>query len=101
MPPAAPVQAEPTLRRFIDFTLSLQSVIAGTVSVACFMVWMGYQAAQTTNASQQTRELVVKLEKRFDDKDSKIDDMREKQSDQKSTINSLVLRVEILERARK
>lgn len=91
----------PEPRRFIDLQLSLQAVIAGAVSVACFMVWMGWQAAQQTNISLQTQASVVKLEKRFDDKDAKIEDMREKMSDQKSDFNSLKLRIEILERARK
>lgn len=98
------MRAEPPeqpIRRFIDLQLSLQSVIAGAVSIACFMVWMGWQAAQQTNISLQTQASVVKLEKRFDDKDTKIDDMREKMSDQKNDTNSLKMRVEILERARK
>lgn len=94
------VQERP-IRRFIDLQLSLQSVIAGAVAVASFMVWMGWQAAQQTNISLQTQASVIKLEKRFDDKDTKIDDMREKMSDQKSSMNSMMLRIEILERARK
>jgi peptidoglycan hydrolase CwlO-like protein len=94
-----PIVVEP--RRFIDLQLSLQAVIAGAVAVATFMVWMGWQAAQQTNISLQTQASVVKLEKRFDDKDAKIEDMREKMSDQKSDFNSLKLRIEILERARK
>jgi hypothetical protein len=89
------------VRRFIDLQLSLQSVIAGVVAVGSFMVWMGWQAAQQTNISLQTQASVVKLEKRFDDKDTKIEDMREKSSEQKSDINSLKLRVDILERTRK
>jgi hypothetical protein len=88
-------------RRFIDVQLSLQAVISGAVVVATFMVWMGWQAAQQTNISLQTQASVIKLEKRFDDKDVKIDDMRERMSDQKNDTNSLKLRIEILERARK
>lgn len=65
------------------------------------MVWMGYQAAQQTNIAAQTQASVVKLEKRFDDKDNKIEDMREKSSEQRGDINSLKLRVDILERVRK
>lgn len=76
-------------------------MISGAVVVATFMVWMGWQAAQQTNISLQTQASVIKLEKRFDDKDAKIEDMREKMSDQKSDFNSLKLRIEILERARK
>jgi peptidoglycan hydrolase CwlO-like protein len=95
----APALEQP--RRFIDFQLSLQAVISGAVVVATFMVWMGWQAAQQTNISLQTQASVIKLEKRFDDKDAKIEDMREKMSDQKSDFNSLKLRIEILERARK
>lgn len=88
-------------RKFIDLQLSLQAVIAGAVAIATFMAWMGWQAAQQTNISLQTQASVLKLEKRFDDKDNKFDDMREKMSDQKSTINGVILRVESLERARK
>src|SRR5689334_21718909 len=95
-----PAPPEQPVRRFIDLQLSLQSVIAGAVSVACFMVWMGWQAAQQTNISLQTQASVVKLEKRFDDKDNKIEDMREKASEQRGDINSLKLRVDILERVR-
>lgn len=65
------------------------------------MVWMGWQAAQQTNISLQTQASVIKLEKRFDDKDTKIEDMREKASEQRGDINSLKLRVDILERTRK
>lgn len=99
--PPTPGLSDPPPRKFIDFQLSLQAVISGTVAVACFMVWMGYQAAQQTNISLQTQASVVKLEKRFDDKDAKLEDMRDKLSDHRSTMNSLTLRVEILERARK
>jgi cell division protein FtsL len=92
---------EPPPRRFIDLQLSLQSVITGAIAVATFMLWMGWQASQQTNISLQTQASVIKLEKRFDEKDSKIDDMREKISDQKNDTSSLKMRVEILERARK
>ena len=100
MRPLPQDQTQP-VRRFIDFQLSLQSVIAGAVAVASFMVWIGWQSSQQTNISLQTQASVAKLEKRFDDKDTKIEDMREKMSDAKNDTNSLKLRVEILERARK
>ena len=98
--PPTPIQEQP-VRRFIDLQLSLQAVIAGACATASFMVWMGWQAAQQTNISLQTQASVIKLEKRFDDKDNKIEDMREKASEQRGDINSLKLRVDILERVRK
>lgn len=98
--PPTPIQEQP-VRRFIDFQLSLQAVISGAVVAGTFMVWMGWQAAQQTNISLQTQASVIKLEKRFDDKDTKIEDMREKSSEQRGDINSLKLRVDILERVRK
>lgn len=92
---------QPETRRIIDFQISLQWLISGAISIAGFMLWMGWSAAEQKNISLQTQAAVVKMEKRFDDKDSKVDDLREKMSDHKSTVNSLQLRVEILERARK
>jgi len=90
-----------TARRFIDFQLSLQAIISGAVAVGFFMLWMGWQAAVQTSNTEQLKLGVSKLEKRFDEKDTKIEDMRDKLSDQRSTIANLLLRVDALERVRK
>jgi len=96
--PALPT-AEP--RRFIDFQLSLQAVIAGAVSIAGFMLWMGWQAAQQTNNTEQLKVGIENLEKRFDDRDTKADLMRERMSSFDRTTDNLKLRVDALERVRK
>lgn len=88
-------------RRFIDFQLSLQSVIAGAVAVATFMLWMGWQAAQQTNNTEQLKIGIGKLEKRFDDRDTKTEDMRDKMFNFDRTTDNLKMRVDALERAKK
>jgi hypothetical protein len=88
----------PTQRRFIDFQLSLQAVISGTVIVATFMVWMGWQAAQQTTNTAQLQLAVAKIEKRFDDRDSRLDEMRGKQNASDRATDKLEMRVDALER---
>lgn len=86
-------------RRFIDFQLSLQALISGAVVIATFMVWMGWQAAQQTTNTAQLQLAVAKIEKRFDDRDSKLDEMRSKMNNAERASDKLEMRVDVLERA--
>lgn len=88
----------PTQRRFIDFQLSLQAVISGAVVVATFMVWMGWQAANQTTNLAQLQVTVAKVEKRLDDRDTKLDEMRGKMNASERATDKLEMRVDALER---
>ena len=81
-------------RRFIDFQLTLPALVSGAVVTCSFMLWMGWQASQQTTNTEQLKVSVAKLEKRFDDKDQRIEDMRDKLSD-------LIHRMDIFERTHK
>lgn len=92
-------QNEP--RRFIDFQLSLQAVISGTVAVGVFMVWMGYQASQQTTNLAQLQQAIGKVEKRFDERDVKVDNLKDAQYESRRQQDLIEQRVSNLERSRK
>lgn len=95
-----PPQNEPP-RRFIDFQLSLQAVISGTVVVGTFMVWMGWQASQQTTNMAQLQQTISKVEKRFDERDTKVDNLKDAQYEARRQLDLLDQRVGNLERYRK
>jgi hypothetical protein len=63
--------------RVIDMKMPLPALISGTVAVATFMMWMGWQAANQTNKMEDLILTTAKLEKRLDDRDARLDALRD------------------------
>lgn len=88
-------------RRLVDFQLSVATIISGCVTVASFMVWMGYQAAQQSNKMETLTQTMVKVEKRLDDRDIRLDALRDQVSELRSETKMNAMRIGELERGRK
>lgn len=97
----APAPTPPPTRRFFDFTLPLPSVIGGAIAIACFMVWLGGQAATNTNKLEELIKSNAKIEKRLDDRDSRLDAMRDQINAIQRLQDKADLRISVMEREAK
>lgn len=88
-------------RRLVDFQLSVATIVSGCVTVASFMVWMGYQAAQQSNNMAQLGLTMVKVEKRLDDRDARLDALRDTIGEVRTETKLNSMRIGELERMRK
>lgn len=88
-------------RRLVDFQLSVATIVSACVSVASFMVWMGYQAAQQSSKMEQLTLTLVKVEKRLDDRDTRLDALRDSVQEMRSESKVQAMRIGELERNRK
>lgn len=88
-------------RRLVDFQLSVSAIISGAVTVASFMVWMGYTASQQTSKMESMANSLAKVEKRLDDRDGRLDLLRDAVTELRSKNDMNVMRIEAIERARK
>jgi len=63
--------------KIVDFKLPLPWLIAASVSMAAFMVTLGWNASTQSNKLDQLIAANMKLEKRLDDRDARIDTLRD------------------------
>lgn len=94
-PPATPA------RRFFDFTMPLPAVITGAIAIATFMVWLGGQAATNTNKLDTLILAQAKVEKRLDDRDARLDAMRDTISTMQRSIDKADMRISVMETQKK
>lgn len=85
-------------RRFVDMQLSLSSIISGVVTVATFMLWMGWQAAQQTSNSVQLQLGITKIERRLDTIDTSNGAQRETVLDLRSEQRMHAMKIDELAR---
>jgi len=88
-------------RRLVDFQLSVASIVSGCITVASFMVWMGYQASQQSSKMEALTQTLTKVEKRLDDRDIRLDALRDAISETRTETRMNSLRIGELERLRK
>jgi hypothetical protein len=88
-------------RRLVDFQLSVSAIISGCVTVASFMVWMGYTASQQASKMENMAQTLVKVEKRLDDRDQRLDLMRDAFNELRTETKMNSMRIGELERIRK
>jgi hypothetical protein len=87
--------------RIVDFKLPLPWLISGAVAMALFMTSLGWQASTQSNKLDQLILTNVKLEKRLDDRDVRLDTLRDSQFALQRTTDTNSLRITALESARK
>lgn len=57
--------------------IPLTALVSSAVTVASFMAWMGWQAANQSNKMESLIVTTTKLEKRLDDRDARVDVLRD------------------------
>ncbi len=87
--------------RIVDFKLPLPWLISGAVAMALFMTSLGWQASTQSNKLDQLILTNVKLEKRLDDRDVRLDTLRDSQFALQRTTDTNSLRITALESSRK
>jgi hypothetical protein len=87
--------------RIVDFKLPLPWLISGAVAMALFMISLGWQASAQSNKLDTLILTNVKMEKRLDDRDVRLDTLRDAQYAQQRTTDTNSLRITALESARK
>lgn len=100
-PPPPDIPLSIPQRRIFDFTLPLPSVIVGAITIASFMVWLGGQAATNTNKLDALLVTQTKIEKRLDDRDARLENMRETMTTLQRGLDKADLRLTALERDKK
>lgn len=94
MTPSAP-------RRYVDMRVSLTWLLSAATSV---MMTLGFTLWNIAGQSNKLDQLLVtntKMEKRLDDRDARIDLLRDKLNSLERTSDNAILRLDNLERSRK
>lgn len=92
---------EPREQQFVDMRVPLPWLLS---SAAAIMVTLGATLWNIAGQSNKLDQLIVtnqKLEKRLDDRDTRIDSLRDKIFALERAADNLTLRIESLERAKK
>jgi len=87
--------------RIVDFKLPLPWLISGAVAMAIFMISVGWQASAQSNKLDQLISTNIKMEKRLDDRDIRLDTLRDAQFALQRTTDTNSLRITALESSRK
>jgi hypothetical protein len=88
-------------QRIIDFKLPLPWLISGTATVAAFMISLGWQSSAQSSKLDQLIQANQKLEKRLDDRDVRLDAMRDAIYAVQRVTDTNALRITALESTRK
>lgn len=91
----------PPSQRIIDFQLPLPWLISGAAAVAAFMISIGWQSSAQSSKLDQLIQANQKLEKRLDDRDIRLDAMRDAIYAVQRVTDTNALRITALESARK
>lgn len=91
----------PPTPRIIDFQLPLPWVISSVLALGSFMVVIGWQAAGQSNKLDQLLQANIKLEKRLDDRDIRLDTIRDSVFAVQRVTDTNSLRITALESTRK
>lgn len=87
--------------KVIDLKLPLPWLISGALTVAAFMVSLGWQSSAQSSKLDQLITANVKLEKRLDDRDIRLDAMRDSIYAVQRVTDTNSLRITALESLRK
>lgn len=91
----------PNPPRIVDLKLPLPWLISGAVATALFMATLGWNSSAQSSKLDQLITANLKLEKRLDDRDVRLDTMRDRQYATERVTDTLSLRITALEGARK
>lgn len=87
--------------RIVDFKLPLPWLISGAIIVAMFMATLGWNSSAQSSKLDQLILANMKLEKRLDDRDVRLDTMRDAIFAAQRVSDKHDLRITTLESARK
>ena len=85
-------------RRIVDMQLPLPWLISSAVGLLLFMAAMVWSVAGQSNKLDQVLITTTKLEKRADERDSRLDSLKEAQYEDRRARDALSLRVDAVER---
>ncbi len=84
-------------QKIVDLRLPLHWLVGAAVAIATFMITLGWQAAGQTNKLDQIIVAYAKLEKRLDDRDMRLDTLRDTVYELRRTIDLITQRTAMLE----
>jgi hypothetical protein len=93
--------ASPTPPRIVDFKLTLPWLIGSSATALLFMAGIGWNASAQTGKLDTLIAANTKLEKRFDDRDVRLEAMRERMYATDRVTDAMSLRITALEGLRK
>jgi hypothetical protein len=88
-------------QKIIDFRLPLPYLITGLIAVAGFMLSLGWQSSAQSSKLDQLIAANIKLEKRLDDRDTRLDTLRDNLFTIQRVTDTNSLRITALESNRK
>jgi hypothetical protein len=91
----------PNPPRIVDFKLTLPWLIGSAATALLFMVTLGWNASAQSSKLDQLILTNAKMEKRLDDRDMRIDAMRDRMYATDRLTDALSLRITALEGQRK
>lgn len=91
----------PPTQRIVDMKLPLPWLISGAATIAAFMISLGWQSSAQSSKLDQLIQANQKLEKRLDDRDVRLDAMRDAIYAVQRVTDTNALRITALESARK
>jgi len=87
----------PPTPKIVDFKLPLPWLIAASVGTALFMVTLGWNASTQSSKLDQLIAANAKLEKRLDDRDARLDTLRDQMYGIQRVNDTNALRITALE----
>ena len=87
--------------KIIDLQLPLPWLISAAIAIGTFMITLGWQAAGQSNKLDQLLTANIKLEKRLDDRDVRLDTLRDSIYTVQRTTDTNSLRITALESRQK
>lgn len=91
----------PNPHRIVDFKLPLPWLISGAIAIGVFMVSLGWNSSAQSSKLDQLIVANTKLEKRLDDRDARLDSLRDSMFSIQRVNDTNTLRITALESARK
>jgi hypothetical protein len=91
----------PPAQRIVDMKLPLPWLISGAATIAAFMISLGWQSSAQSSKLDQLIQANQKLEKRLDDRDVRLDAMRDAIYAVQRVTDTNALRITALESTRK
>ena len=88
-------------QRIVDMKLPLPWLISGAATIAAFMISLGWQSSAQSSKLDQLIIANIKLEKRLDDRDIRLDALRDSIYAVQRITDTHSLRITALESARK
>jgi hypothetical protein len=87
--------------RIVDLKLTLPWLISGAATALLFMATLGWNASTQSGKLDTLIAANMKLEKRFDDRDVRLDTMRDRMYATERVTDTISIRLTALEGARK